>query len=322
VERLYEAARARGRLRVPILMMPVGEHGSLTPPHDRIDGRPTGEGADTLRVGPMKLFLDGADKCAMCITPAQAVGSALRIGYDVVRARSLGPMRTVMRNRMRMGRDGKLRGGVRYYETDAPLVGLLDAATDAGFGIAIHAIGNDAVEQAVRVLGRVRLRHRDVPPPRIEHALLANAETLRRAADLGIQIVTQPPFIDLMAGGDIPRLRGLPFVGIRSMIDAGLHVAASSDAPVTSFEPLYGIRCAVERVTVAGTMVEPDEAVTFDDALAMYTREAARALGCLDVAGTIEVGKRADLVVLDGPHAAWPRVERTILGGETVYPRG
>ena len=62
-----------------------------------------------------------------------------------------------------------------------------------------------------------------------------------------------------------------------------------------------------------------------EEVLAMYTREAARACGCLDVTGTLESGKRADLVVLSadpcarGVELEAVRVERTILAGKTVF---
>lgn len=87
---------------------------------------------------------------------------------------------------------------------------------------------------------------------------------------------------------------------LRSLIDAGVRVAGSSDYPVVHFDPLAGIRAAVTRRLPSGRVLDADQAITVDEAIAMFTREAAAACGCLDTRGTLEVGKRADFVVLDG----------------------
>ena len=88
---------------------------------------------------------------------------------------------------------------------------------------------------------------------------------------------------------------------------------------------------AVTRRTTAGQALQPGEAVSPAEVLAMYTREAAYATGSLAECGTLEPGKRADMVVLnadpcatDGslPALAALAVERTIVGGETVSDTG
>jgi len=115
-------------------------------------------------------------------------------------------------------------------------------------------------------------------------------------------------------------LRNLPH---RWLLDAGVTVAASSDFPVAGFEPLDGIRSAVARLTTRGVAHEPDQCIELDEALAAYTRVAAEVVGIGDRAGTLEPGKRADLVVLDGRLSAETlseaRVRTTILGGEVVF---
>jgi predicted amidohydrolase YtcJ len=93
-----------------------------------------------------------------------------------------------------------------------------------------------------------------------------------------------------------PHLRILPF---RSLIDAGAIVAASSDYPCASPSPMEGMWSAVTRRSRTGAAVDPEEAVTPLEALRMYTSWAALACGRDGEEGTIEIGKRANLAILD-----------------------
>jgi len=118
------------------------------------------------------------------------------------------------------------------------------------------------------------------------------------------------------------------FTPLRAMLDAGLTVAGSSDAPVVDFDPLVGIRAAVRRRAASGEPVEDGQQVTIGEALEMYTVHGARSGGLEHEVGTLEAGKRADLVVLNtDPTSLAPRdldrltVERTVCGGADVYIR-
>ena len=110
-------------------------------------------------------------------------------------------------------------------------------------------------------------------------------------------------------------------------MEAGVCVGASSDAPVTTFDVLEGIRAAVTRKLPNGRVLHIEEAIEAESALAMYTRGAATASGRLDRKGTIEIGKRADLVVLGGSldslrtGAEDVYVDETIVRGVTRYRR-
>jgi predicted amidohydrolase YtcJ len=103
-------------------------------------------------------------------------------------------------------------------------------------------------------------------------------------------------------------------------------IAGSSDAPVSDFHSLDGVRSALRRLTWSGAEHQPEEAISMFEALASYTRDAARVCGALGTTGTLEPGKRADLVVLNRDPMSLPAseldgldVERTYLGGECVY---
>ncbi|HWL88508.1 MAG TPA: amidohydrolase family protein [Polyangiaceae bacterium] len=119
----------------------------------------------------------------------------------------------------------------------------------------------------------------------------------------------------------IPGLRILPF---RSLLDAQVKLAGSSDFPVAGFDPLDGIRAAVTRRTGRGRVHDAEQCISLEEALTMYTRTAAEVAGCLDRCGTLEPGKRADIVVLDGQLAAGERlktarVRATVIGGELAF---
>ncbi len=107
----------------------------------------------------------------------------------------------------------------------------------------------------------------------------------------------------------------------RSMLESGLMLCAGSDAPVEPADPILGIYSSVNRLGVA-----PAEAIGVEDAIRMYTVNAAYASFEENIKGTIEPGKLADLVALsDDPLAIPPErlrdisVEMTMVGGTIIY---
>ena len=124
-------------------------------------------------------------------------------------------------------------------------------------------------------------------------------------------------------GGDV---LALP---LRSMLSEGLTVAGSSDYPCGPLSPLTGLYAMVTRRTQqGGEPVTPDEAVGAMDGLRMYTITAAYAMGRENEAGSLEKGKRADMVVLShDPTAVDPdyireiAVEQTYVEGRLLYQR-
>jgi predicted amidohydrolase YtcJ len=153
--------------------------------------------------------------------------------------------------------------------------------------------------------------------------LFAGQALAARIGRVGAAAVMQPHFLSIPTVQSSPELPGLPLIPLRTLLDAGVTVAGSSDFPVTGFDPLDGIRSAVSRRCGRGVR-EGDERVSLDEAFAMYTREAAAVLGCLDECGTLEPGKRADLVFLDRrvqreDDLAEARVARTVLEGRAVF---
>jgi len=197
-------------------------------------------------------------------------------------------------------------------------------AKEVGFQLCLHAIGDRAVELAVQVLdesfgarGCRELRHR------IEHASLVTRKSIRDMRRLGITASVQPRFIysDSWASERIgpERLKNLyPFA---SFSRNGVTLAAGSDCPVEDPNPFEGIWSAIVRPGISG-----DERLTVSEILTAYSANAAYACFCEDARGTLEPGKRADMVVVDkDPFESNPeavrktRVLKTIIGGRVFY---
>ena len=200
----------------------------------------------------------------------------------------------------------------------------------SGFQLAFHAITESAIESAIDALEFVDSRsHVTGRRHRIEHCSECPPHLLERLAKLGAVIVTHPLFIyyngerylATVAPGQLPWL-----YRIKSPLESGLVVAAASDAPVVPVNPLVGIYGAVTRKAESGQVLLPEEAVSPQQALALYTVNAAYASFEEDIKGSISPGKLADIVVLsDDPTKVPPerikdiKVEMTIIGGKVVW---
>jgi predicted amidohydrolase YtcJ len=196
--------------------------------------------------------------------------------------------------------------------------------------MAIHAIGDraigmclDAYESALKRAPRSDHRHR------IEHSGVMTRQLIARMAGLGVLPIGQPPFITEFGDGFLQHLgreRSQLTYPIKSLLDAGIPVAGSSDSPVSSYQPLIGIQAAVTELTMNGEPFAPAEAVTVEQAIGLYTRNAAFAGFDEDRKGTVTPGKYADLVVLgQDPRVVPPTsisdipVVATMRGGDFVY---
>ncbi len=313
---LYRALAERGEVIVPTIACPVSLRGWLPEPTDALEGPPTNEEiGPNLKIGPVKLVFDGAPGCSMClswgqtlVTLARSVGIALRRG-------GIDSLRTSMSTAPRVGRD--VRTGVTIYQPE-DAARVVAAAVSRGFSVASHAIGNAAIDVALGAYAAAGARLADAGVPRLEHASFAEPSQARRMADLGVAAVVQPAMLRMLAIANAPRIPGLPFLPLRRLLDAGVKIVGSSDYPIETFEPLAALRAAVTRETAFGDVVDPDERITLDEAIAMYTRVAAEVLACSHETGTLTVGKRADLVVIDDLGDAAASVRRSFINGVAV----
>ncbi|MDX2166964.1 MAG: amidohydrolase family protein [Deltaproteobacteria bacterium] len=295
MEALYREWQRRGELAVGVTMMPLAEN-MFAVPDPRADGVDPQWRDGRLRRGPLKLFTDGGTRCAVCITLRDAIRQFAAMLARSLRARSLTPWRLAAAQPAHLGPDRRLHTGLLYYDDEA-LQALVRQACGLGHGVGIHAAGNEAVAQALDALAAA---HRGSRPPRIDHFFFLDAPLLRRAVDLGAHVVVQP--IQLRDTGALLRETGLPpglvYQAHRQMLDAGLHLAASSDAPVFSFDVRAAIATAVSRRDAAGGRLGADQAIGVADALRMFTRGGAATLGLAGEIGQLTPGARADAVVM------------------------
>ncbi|TET13095.1 MAG: hypothetical protein E3J81_09415 [Dehalococcoidia bacterium] len=207
--------------------------------------------------------------------------------------------------------------------------GVLTAHQD-GFQVAIHAVEEGTVEAAAVALEYCLHRspkadHRH----RVEHCSVCPSQLLQRLQDVGAVVVTQPAFIYFSGERYLKEVSNtqLPWLyRTRSFLEKGLRPAGSSDCPVVPPDPLVGLCAAVTRKAESGQVLSPEEAVSPEEALRIYTLGGAYASFEERLKGSIETGKLADLVVLSAdPTKVAPeeikeiRVEKTIIGGEVVW---
>jgi len=142
-------------------------------------------------------------------------------------------------------------------------------------------------------------------------------------------VVTQPPFIYYSGERYLATLPASQLgwlYRIKSFLDGGLIVAGSSDSPVVPDNPLVGIYAAVTRRAESGQELLPQECISAEEALAMYTVNAAYTSFEEGIKGSIAQGKLADMVVLsDDPLKSPPeqikdiQVEMTIIDGKVAW---
>jgi predicted amidohydrolase YtcJ len=162
---------------------------------------------------------------------------------------------------------------------------LLTRATGAGLSVAVHAIGDRAVTEALAAIAD------SGATGTIEHAQLTTLDDVRRMAELGVRASVQPAH--LIDDRDVTdRLwpgRGERCFALRWMLDAGVQLAFGSDAPVARLDPWLAAATAVDRDASRGEPWHPEQAVTVREALAAST----------DGWGTVAPGHPGDLVLLD-----------------------
>jgi predicted amidohydrolase YtcJ len=206
--------------------------------------------------------------------------------------------------------DGTLGGHtacMRQPFHDAPVSGMLTADLEAsyewmvashaaGLQICIHAIGDRATAEAAGLFERLLREHPADHRHRVEHASVLDDATIERLAVVGVAAVVQPISIETERHWLADRL-GPERIGsvypFRRLLDGGVELAGSSDAPIESVDVIGALRCATDRGGVA-----PDQAITPAEAVALYTSGGAWVRRVEDRTGAIVAGHDADLVVL------------------------
>ena len=300
----YIRGHQEGRIRVRTEVMPTMEnfHELNVAESDGYGsgldlGMRTGFGNEMLTLGPLKVFLDGA------LTSRTAAMSENFCGHD--------------------------SSGMLLFERDV-LEKLTFDAHRAGWQLAVHAIGDvaidlalDLLEQAQRAYPRLNPRHR------VEHASVIRDDQLLRFRELNVIPSIQARFVDEI-GDNVARAVGvdrLPWTyRHRSLLDIGLTVPGGSDRPVVDGSPLAAMQAMVTRLTSSGSEFNLHEAISVQEALKSYTVDSAYASRAENLKGSIQERKVADFVVLSENPLAVPaneigdiRVESTWVGGKCEY---
>lgn len=221
---------------------------------------------------------------------------------------------------------------------DEELMPMLKEALRQGIQVETHAIGDWAnrfiLDEYEKALKAVPLAQRKIRSPRWrdEHTQIVNPVDIPRFARLGIIPSMQPShaigdlhFVPSRIG--IARTKGA--YAWQSLIKTGAIIPGGSDAPVERGEPMIEFYAAVARKDIRGFSGEgwhPEEKVTREQALKMFTIWPAYAAFEEKLRGSIQVGKLADLTILSADIMKIPEMDilktrcvMTVIGGETVY---
>jgi predicted amidohydrolase YtcJ len=209
------------------------------------------------------------------------------------------------------------------------LAEIVRAGAEAGWPVAVHAIGDRANREALDAFEQTRdaWQPRGLRP-RIEHAQCLAPEDLPRFAQIGVAASVQ--FSHATSDRDLAerfwgdRVEGA--YAFRSLLDSGAVVANGSDAPIEELDPWAGIVAGVLRTIGGRPAWRPEQAVTLDQALHATCVAPSWLSHDERNRGTLVPGRLADLVVLDrDPFACAPdelpevKVFATMVGGRWVH---
>ncbi|KGJ19275.1 amidohydrolase [Paracoccus sanguinis] len=300
--RAYQRALREGRLPVRVSLTLLGDPGSSIVTDCHAAGLVTGAGCDRLRVGAVKIFLDGSlgGRTAWMETPYK---------------------------------DEPENFGVRMLE-DAQLEALVRDYHAMGYQMACHAIGTGAIGQLVTAYEAALAAH---PDPnrrhRVEHCGFPSRDQLARMRAAGIEPSPQQVFIHdfgdsyLAVRDDRAEVEaGYP---LGTWLGMGFRPGTGSDSPVCRTDPLPNLHQMLTRRTCAGTLMDAREAVDAETALQVFTENGAFLSRDEAAKGRLDPGMLADIAIFsrDLTRATPEEIltdtvcEMTILGGQVTYDR-
>lgn len=291
----YQDALAAGEMRFRVYVMVV---------HDlflalRHAGLRSGFGDDRLRIGGVKLFCDGSASERTMRMSKPYVGRPNDFGILVINQEKLND--------------------------------LVSDIHGSGFQVGVHANGDVAIDMVLRAYElALRQNPRADARHRIEHCTLVNPDLLKRIATLGC--IPTPFYTYVYYHGDKWEQYGDERVrwmfAHRSFLDHNIRVAGASDYVPGPYEPLMAIQSMVTRTDYRGRTWGKNQCISVGEALKICTLHGAYASFEERSKGSITPGKLADFVLLaNDPHKVDPhkikdiRVVRTVVGGQTMYPR-
>ena len=297
--RAYARARDEGRLPMRAYLCFVGGPNGIVE-QAFAEGLVTGVGDERLKIGPIKIFTDGS---------AGGRTAAMRDAY--------------------VGDDCDC--GMFLFGDDD----MNDMAMDyhvKGYQLGVHAIGDAAIDQTLTAVGRAMAAHPVVDRRhRIEHCGFIHPEQIAEMVRLGMVPAPQPIFIHQFGDAYVEMLgdeRPATAYPMASWIAAGLRPAASTDAPVSDFNPFLNLYAMLTRSAASGRVIGAHQCISVEAALTAMTYNGAYAGFSETTRGTLEAGKLADIAVIDTDLlSANPdeireaQADLTVLGGDLVHDR-
>jgi hypothetical protein len=261
----------------------------------------SGLGNEWLRIGALKMLIDGGTTPHTAFMYEPYVGDSKLVAFNLIS-------------------QDKLH---QYFRT----------AQELGWDIGIHCCGDHAQDMTVDTFADII---REVPRPDARHSIIhgyfPTPRALDQMAESKLGTVVQPTFIYWEGNSifhDVGEARALNYKPVRKYLDHGIVVMSSSDVPSTvSANPFVALYTLVTRKNNLGREVALQEAVTREEALRTYTINGTWLTREESLKGSIEVGKVADLVVLDRDFFSVPeeeikeiKVEKTMIAGNIVWER-
>lgn len=312
----YQKLKAEGRLPVRVTLT-IGLGRNIQDADATIRAIPykPGEGDDWVRIGPLKIGVDGGVLYGTAyMREPYGSGAFSLYGFS----------------------DPSYRGNLDL--TPEVVKETIRAGHRLGWQMSSHVTGDAGVDM---VLDAVEAANADSPIKdrryNLIHAYFANEETAKRAARLGVCVDTQPMWYykdgDALADA-IGAKRLEKFIGVKVWHEAGVKVALNADhmqgfGPQTAlnpYDPFLAMYTVISRKTETGLLIAPEQRISRDLALRMVTIDAAWISFDEKKKGSIEVGKLGDLAVLtddfltcDEEKIKNIRSALTVVGGKVVY---
>ncbi len=223
--------------------------------------------------------------------------------------------------------DTNQRGVLRLdYDTFCKLA---QEAADAGFRIATHAIGDEAIKFVLKVYQKLRPATNATHPFRLEHVGFPDESDLVVMRELGVGAAMQPIFIYELGKNfrqclDNQRLKYT--YPIRTVIKSGIAVGMSTDAPVVrNLQPFTNIRAAITRADTTGHVIGANQQLSLAESIRAYTLGSSTLQDTDHQLGCIKTGHFADFIALSEPISTLNLdkifVQATYIGGQKVFER-
>lgn len=281
-------------------------------------GYKTGDGDEWLRAGPLKIILDGGILTGTAYM-REPWGDKAQAIFGI--------------------EDPSYRGVLNYSREQ--LLSIVSAANELNWSFTAHSTGGGGVDLLLDVYEEIN-KSKSIKNKRfsIIHGNFYTQDAIKKMKELEVYANSQPAWFYKDADAMLQILgeeKIRTFHPYRSLFDAGVMVNGGSDhmvkwdanASINPYNPFLGMWSAITRKTERGTVIEPQQAITREEALKMYTINNAFASSEELLKGSIEGGKLADLVILTDDILTCPvdnikeiESEATIVGGKVVYSKG